>query len=282
MRVILLGSNGLLGSDFFHLLTTKGHVVDAFTHVTCDITKPESIAAALKGIQADVLINCAAYTQVDRAETEQQLAREANAIGVANLCNFCRNNDVKFVHFSTDYVFNGQGDTPYQETDPTDPINYYGTTKRLGEEAIINTLTDFYLFRIQWIYGKYGKNFVKTITEKTQTAPTLSIICNQWGSPTWTYDIARYVTQALEVQIPYGIYHLTSEGYVNWADFARFFLHFQHIETVIQDTTDFSTLAKRPLNSRLSPAKLKSIEKNFPGINPMPSWQDSVINFLSS
>lgn len=256
MKVILIGATGMLGADFLALLKGRAEVY-AFDSKTCDITSEKSIELALAGLKdCDYLINCAAYTKVDLAESEKKKAYAVNVLGVKNLARFCKENAIVMVHFSTDYVFNGSGDKPWQEDDPVEPLNYYGYSKLQGELALGKVLQESYIFRVQWLYGKNGTNFVETILNKANESSELKIVADQWGAPSWTRDIARAVLSVIEKK-EFGTYHLANLGCTNWYEFAKYFLKLKKIQAKIEpvERKMFVKPAKRPLNSRLDLGK---------------------------
>lgn len=279
LNIALIGASGMLGQDVNTIFETAGHTVHGFSSSTLDITNAKSINHTLSKLQnLDYVINCAAYTKVDLAETERDLAFSINGDGVKNLAEFCKSTGIPLIHFSTDYVFNGQGDTPYLEDASTDPINAYGESKLAGESVLKESGCDFYLFRVQWLYGKHGKHFVDTISNLAQSRDKLTIIADQWGSPTWTMDIARMVLAVCAQKPEFGTYHFASTGYTNWADYARYFLDKQTIHCQISDipTSAYPTPAKRPYNSRLNLGKIASLNT----IN-LRSWQEQIDDFLT-
>lgn len=275
MSIVILGANGMLGQEFLLYLHQKNITVFPLNSSTCDITHYSHIQTALSAIpDIEAVINCAAYTQVDKAETDRDKAYEINATGPELLATYCQTRNIPLVHFSTDYIFNGTKTEPYIETDIPDPINYYGFTKLKGEEKIQNQTPLFYIIRVQWLYGAYGKNFVKTITEKAKQVSQLQIVADQWGSPTWTYSIVESVMHLLEAKAPFGIYHIANTGFTNWYKFASYFL--RNAIPILPITADqFPTPAKRPQNSRLNTQKFADLNLGMP-----PSWQNAVDEFL--
>lgn len=280
LKIVLIGKRGMLGHDVEAVFKAAGHTVYALTTDDVDISSADSVNATLSQYNdADYVINCAAYTTVDLAETEQNLAFAVNADGPKNLATFCKTARIPLIHFSTDYVFNGQGETPYVEDAATDPVNAYGASKLAGEIAIQDSGCEHYIFRVQWLYGKNGKHFVDTISTLAKTRDKLTIIADQWGSPTWTVDIATMVETVCREKPAFGLYHFASTGYTNWAAFARYFLKAQRSNCQVLDipTTAYPTPAKRPHNSRLNLSKTAALNT----IN-LRSWQEQINAFLNA
>ena len=278
MKIVLIGI-GLLGSEFNRLLKSSQHDYFAFDYPAIDITDYKKIESVLNSLgKIDVLINCAAYTQVDQAEIEKALAYRLNVEGVKNLALYCKKNDVTLVHFSTDYIFDGQKEMPYLETDQPDPINYYGYTKLESEKIVESLLTKYYIFRVQWLYGKNGPNFVYKIIELAKTKKELEIVADQWGTPTWAKEIAEHVLVIIENKAAFGIYNFSGFGVTTWYEFAKFFTKFLQLDVKIKPVTSdkFKTLAKRPRNSRLNIQKFLELNLKTPMY-----WDNAVKKFLT-
>ncbi|MFA5878843.1 MAG: dTDP-4-dehydrorhamnose reductase [Candidatus Margulisiibacteriota bacterium] len=278
MKIVLIGI-GLLGSEFNQLLKSSQHDYFAFDYPAIDITDYKKIESVLNSLgKIDVLINCAAYTQVDQAEIEKALAYRLNVEGVKNLALYCKKNDVTLVHFSTDYIFDGQKEMPYLETDQPDPINYYGYTKLESEKIVESLLTKYYIFRVQWLYGKNGPNFVYKIIELAKTKKELEIVADQWGTPTWAKEIAEHVLVIIENKAAFGIYNFSGFGVTTWYEFAKFFTKFLQLDVKIKPVTSdkFKTLAKRPRNSRLNIQKFLELNLKTPMY-----WDNAVKKFLT-
>jgi dTDP-4-dehydrorhamnose reductase len=277
MKIVLLGASGMLGSAFIRLFEKSPHTVIPHTSNTISFKHPSAIAKQLNLDNVDYVINCAAYTRVDDCETEQSAANLVNGTAVGAIAAHCHNHHVPFIHFSTDYVFNGQKTTPYTETDPVDPINAYGHSKLLGETAIQAECKAFYIFRIQWLYGANGKNFVDTISGLAEKKAELSVVSDQWGSPSLTDDIAALVFSALSAEAPYGIYHLANSGYTSWHEFATHIVEARKLTCAIQavPSTEFPKPAARPYNSRLSCAKFNQLKCATPR-----TWQSAADAYL--
>ena len=280
MNVLLFGSSGMLGYDLNKSLSKAGVTVFSLTRQDCDVSNEEAIFFMLESHKnIDYVINCTAYTKVDLAETEQELANLINAKAVLYLAKACKRYKIPFVHFSTDYVFDGsRTNYAYLETDPCDPINAYGYSKWLGEQHCINTLSDYYLFRVQWLYGTNGPNFVKTMVSLMQTKQELTIVSDQWGTPTATASLADYVTYVLLNKPDFGIYHCTDLGNASWYDFATSIASKINYTGTIHpvDSNHFIRPAKRPKNGILSCEKLdaKTTLKRY-------HWKDMLANYLN-
>ncbi len=277
-QVIVLGATGMLGRDIVSVLQSRGHQVYPLGSRDINISSPISVHDALSIYSAaDTLINCAAYTKVDQAETDRDLAMSVNGIGVGVVAGWCHSHGVQMIHFSTDYVFNGQSSIPYLETDVADPINHYGASKLRGELEFLESGVRGYLFRVQWLYGHHGSHFIKTITRLSQDRPTISIVNDQWGSPTWTIEIAMMIATILDTPPPTGIYHFASQGYTCWSAFARYFLSLLGSPCDIVDisSSQYPTPADRPHQSRMNIDKWISLALYRP-----LSWQESVQRFI--
>lgn len=293
MKVLVTGTSGQLGFDVMNELKKRGHEgIGAdrhdsenadFEHIILDITDRDQVLKAVSDIKPDAIVHCAAWTNVDGAEEPENLAavRAVNVDGTKNLADAAKSVDAKMVYISTDYVFNGEGDTPWQP-DQKDyaPLNVYGQSKLDGELAVANTLDKYFIVRIAWVFGQNGKNFIKTMLKVAETHDEVRVVDDQIGTPTYTIDLARLLVDMIETE-KYGYYHATNEGgYISWADFTKEIYAQAGVNTkVIPVTTAEYGLskAKRPYNSRLDKSKL--IESGF---EPLPTWQDAVKRFLAN
>ena len=284
MKVLVTGVGGQLGHDVMNELKKRGHKavgtdVQGICDVTLDITDGVSVSAVIREIQPDALIHCAAWTAVDAAEDRAELARAINADGTANLAFACKEANCKMMYISTDYVFDGQGTTPWQP-DCKDymPLNIYGQTKLEGELAVADSLEKYFIVRIAWVFGKNGKNFVKTMLNVGKKHDTVRVVNDQIGTPTYTFDLARLLVDMIETD-KYGYYHATNEGgYISWYDFTcEIFRQAGYTTHVIPVTTEEYGLSKaaRPFNSRLDKSKLVDA-----GFVPLPTWQDALARYL--
>ena len=284
MKVLVTGVGGQLGHDVMNELKKRGHEaigtdVQGDCDLTLDITDSAAAAAAIRQVRPDALIHCAAWTAVDAAEDQEELVRAINAVGTANLAAACKELGCKMMYISTDYVFDGQGDTPWQPDQKNyQPLNVYGQTKLEGELAVAEALERYFIVRIAWVFGKNGKNFVKTMLALSQKYDSLRVVCDQIGTPTYTFDLARLLVDMIETD-KYGYYHATNEGgYISWYEFAcEIFRQAGYTTNVVPVTTAEYGLSKaaRPFNSRLDKAKL--VENGF---KPLPSWQDALRRYL--
>jgi dTDP-4-dehydrorhamnose reductase len=277
MKIAIIGYKGMLGSDIYVELSNSGHEIIGLDIEDIDIAKKENTNAVLLKIKPAIIINCAAYTNVDGAESERETTYAVNSLGPKHLAQFCKKHDAILYHFSTDYVFDGKKETPYIETDSCSPINFYGKSKLDGELNIINYCRKYYIFRIQWLYGKNGSNFVKTIINLSKEKQELAIVNDQYGSPTWTKSIASSISKTLQNPIDFGVYHLSNQGYTTWYNFAEFFLN--KIDSACHLKTTTSKLMKRPAqrpqNSLLSLKKILSKKIICP-----QSWQEAICDYL--
>lgn len=308
MKIFVTGVGGQLGHDVMNDLAARGYegvgsdiapeysgaadgtAVTTMPYVALDITDATAVDKVITEVKPDVVVHCAAWTAVDLAEDDDKVekVRAINAGGTQNIANVCKKLDCKMVYISTDYVFDGQGETPW-EPDCKDyaPLNVYGQTKLEGELAVANTLEKYFIVRIAWVFGVNGKNFIKTMLNVGKTHDKLTVVCDQIGTPTYTLDLSRLLVDMIETD-KYGYYHATNEGgYISWYDFTKEIFrqavekgHAEYSEdrlTVSPVTTAEYGVSKaaRPFNSRLEKSKL--VEKGF---KPLPTWQDALSRYL--
>ena len=276
MKILVTGVTGQLGYDVVKELTKR--------HVECvgvgrkefDITDATATRTFIVGYRPDVVIHCSAYTAVDKAEDEPALCHAVNVNGTENIAKACQEIDAKMVYISTDYVFPGTGNKFYDVDDATGPTNVYGKTKLLGEKAVQSILHKYFIVRISWVFGKNGKNFVKTMLRLGKEKQELTVVADQIGSPTYTADLAPLLC-ALVLTDKYGVYHVTNEGICSWAEFAVEIMAQAGLHCVIKPipSSAYPTKATRPLNSRLSKEKLVQA-----GFHRMPVWQDALHRYL--
>lgn len=268
MRWIVVGSSGMLGSDLTQLLL--GQNVVSLTKEQCDITDSIQVNKAI--VAADVVINCAAYTAVDDAEINRELAFQINEAGPRNLASACAQIGAKLFQISTDYVFSGDSHLPYKENDKTEPKTVYGESKLAGEAAVAELLpTNHYIVRTAWLYGKNGKNFGKTVLDLAKTKETLQVVDDQIGQPTWTMDLAKKILEMASQPISPGIYHCTSTGSASWFTFARQIFEFAGLDSnriYPVDSDAFKRPAPRPHYSVLSHGAL--LKQN---LKPIREWK---------
>lgn len=276
MKVLVTGVKGQLGYDVVKELESRGHEAVGVDIQEMDITDADSVDRVISSAAPDAVIHCAAYTAVDAAEDNVELCRKVNAGGPQNIANVCKKLDIKMIYISTDYVFGGQGERPWEPEDERDPQSVYGLTKYEGELAVQNTLEKYFIVRIAWVFGVNGKNFVKTMINLGETRDKLTVVCDQFGSPTYTYDLAKLLVDMVQTD-KYGVYHATNEGYCNWYEFACEIFKQAGIEVEVAPVTSdqYPTKATRPFNSRMSKDKL--VENGF---DRLPAWQDALARYL--
>lgn len=299
MKVFVTGVGGQLGHDVMNELHKRGYegvgsdiapsyggakdgsAVCTMPYVQLDITDKEAVSAAISGVMPDVVVHCAAWTAVDMAEDDENVekVRAINAGGTQNIADVCKKLGCKMVYISTDYVFDGQGTTPW-EPDCKDykPLNIYGQTKLEGELAVANTLEKYFIVRIAWVFGLNGKNFIKTMLNVGAKYDTVRVVNDQIGTPTYTLDLSRLLVDMIETD-KYGYYHATNEGgYISWYDFTcEIFKQAGYTTKVVPVTTEEYGLSKaaRPYNSRLDKSKLAQM-----GFRPLPDWKDALSRYL--
>ena len=308
MKVFVTGVAGQLGHDIMNDLAARGYegigtdiaseyngisdgtAVTRMPYVSLDITDRTAVEQVIGALKPDVVIHCAAWTAVDLAEDDDKKAKvhAINADGTQNIADACKKIDAKMVYISTDYVFDGQGTTPWQpDCKDYAPLNVYGQTKLDGELAVANTLEKYFIVRIAWVFGVNGKNFIKTMLNAGKTHDKLTVVSDQIGTPTYTLDLSRLLVDMIETD-KYGYYHATNEGgYISWYDFTKEIFrqaaelgHDEYGEdkvTVLPVTTEEYGVSKaaRPFNSRLDKSKL--VENGF---TPLPTWQDALGRYL--
>lgn len=276
MKVLVTGCTGQLGYDVCKELQKRNINYYAATRKDFDLVNQENSRTFIEQMRPDVLIHCAAYTAVDKAEDEGKLCQLINTEATHSLAKACRAIDATMIYISTDYVFGDNGTQFHETDDRQNPLNVYGKTKAAGEKAVTDTLDKYFIVRISWVFGINGNNFIKTMLRLAQNHIELKIVADQIGSPTYTADLAVLIRDMLASN-HYGIYHATNEGICSWADFARAIFKEAHLPTRVIDqaTADYPTKAVRPLNSRLSKNSLD--KANF---NRLPSWQNALQRYL--
>ena len=280
MRVLITGSNGQLGSEIKELAANYNKLDFIFKDLPeLDICNFEALQAFIIDYDINIVINCAAYTAVDKAEEDAEIAEKVNSNGVLNLVNALETIDGKLIHISTDYVFDGNHFLPYKESDPVSPIGVYGETKRAGELAALNSAIDAIVIRTSWLYSSYGNNFVKTMLRLGNEKENLGIIFDQVGTPTYARDLAKTCLEILtavnsgKISNNGKLYHFSNEGIASWYDFAISIMEFggQNCNVKPIETKDYLTLAKRPQYSVLNKSKIKTDFKI-----EIPYWRDSL------
>lgn len=301
MRVFVTGVGGQLGHDVMNELHKRGHegigsdiapqysgaqdgsAVTVMPYMPLDITDAAAVSRVLREVKPDAVVHCAAWTAVDAAEDMENQSRvhAINAEGTANIAEVCKELDCKMVYISTDYVFNGQGERPWQpDCKDYAPLNFYGQTKLEGELAVSSRLEKYFIVRIAWVFGLNGKNFIKTMLKLGETHDTLRVVNDQIGTPTYTLDLSRLLVDMIETE-RYGYYHATNEGgYISWYDFARaiFKAAGMNVNVLPVTTAEYGeSKAKRPFNSRLDKSKLTDS-----GFQPLPDWQDALERYMEN
>lgn len=299
MKYFVTGVAGQLGHDVMNELNKRGYVgvgtdlapeyagiqddsyVTTAKYVSLDITNNDEVQKIIEMVDPDVIVHCAAWTAVDAAEDEDKQAkvRAINVDGTQNIANAAKKIDAKMVYLSTDYVFDGQGKKPWKpDCKDYKPLNVYGQTKLDGELAVANTLDKYFIVRIAWVFGVNGANFIKTMLKLAENHDELTVVSDQIGTPTYTYDLARLLVDMTETD-KYGYYHATNEGgYISWADFAKeiFKQSGKNVKVTPVTTAEYGvSKAARPFNSRLDKSKL--VENGF---DPLPTWQDALSRYL--
>lgn len=279
MRVLVTGAKGQLGTDLMNELAKRGMDGIGVDIEEMDITDAEACRRVILSEKPDAVIHCAAYTAVDAAEDNVELCRRINGAGTRNVAAACREADVKMMYISTDYVFNGTGTRPWEPDDHREPLNVYGLTKYEGEIAIEELLEKYFTVRIAWVFGLAGKNFIKTMLRLGEERGAVSVVDDQVGSPTYTYDLARLLVDMIQTD-RYGRYHATNEGICSWYEFAKEIFSQAGMDQVTVtpvSSAEFAAKARRPENSRMSKAKLTEN-----GFDLLPPWQDALSRYLKA
>ncbi len=276
MKILVTGVNGQLGYDVIEQLRTSGYdEIEGIDINNLDITDKDEVDLFFSSRKFDVIIHCAAYTQVDNAEEDEQRCYQVNVLGTKFLVEQAKISGSKFIYISTDYVFDGKKEGQYDEHDIPNPLSVYGKTKYLGELEVLKIERSF-IVRISWVFGKNGKNFVKTVIRLSKENQHLNIVNDQIGSPTYTKDLSRLLVDMMLTD-KYGIYHVTNEGTCSWYEFAKEILRIINSEIPISpiNSEQFKTKAIRPKNSSLSKNKLISN-----GFYPLPTWKDALERYI--
>lgn len=278
MKVLVTGVGGQLGFDVVRELTERGIEAVGVDIREMDITDAESVSRVIRAAAPDAVIHCAAYTAVDAAEENEALCRKVNAEGTRNIAQVCRELDIRLLYISTDYVFGGQGERPWEPEDAREPKSVYGQTKYEGELAVQELLEKYFIVRIAWVFGINGKNFVKTMINLSKTHDTLRVVNDQFGSPTYTYDLSKLLVDMIQTE-KYGIYHATNEGVCSWYDFACaiFGEAGLPVRVLPVSTEEYGAKAGRPANSRMSKQKLTDN-----GFDRLPTWQDALRRYVAA
>ena len=284
MKILVTGAKGQLGHDIMNEIEKRGYQGYGVDVAEMDITNAEIVRKVIDETNVDVVIHCAAWTAVDLAEEAENMdiVRNINVTGTENIAKVCSEFNKKMIYISTDYVFDGKGTNAWQPDDERNPINIYGQTKYEGELAVEKYIDEFFIVRIAWVFGVNGKNFIKTMLELGKKHDKLSVVNDQVGTPTYTYDLSKTLVDMARSD-KYGKYHVTNEGLCTWYDFAcEIFRQASEINPIYSEvevspvTSDaYPTKAKRPSNSRMSKEKL--LQKGF---EKLPAWEDALARYL--
>ena len=297
MKALVTGVAGQLGHDVMNELAKRGFegvgsdlapeyagmqdgtAVTTMPYLSMDITDPESVRNTIIASGADAVIHCAAWTAVDKAEEMPEACRKVNSYGTENIAKVCEELDLPMMYFSTDYVFNGNGTRPWEPDDENEPLGVYGQTKAEGEVAVREHVRKFFILRIAWVFGTNGKNFIKTMLRLSETHDSLRVVCDQIGTPTYTYDLARLIVDMIQTD-RYGIYHVTNEGdYISWYDFTLAIFEeagVTHVKVTPVTSEEYGAAAKRPYNSRMDRSKIVR-----EGFEPLPEWRDALRRYVA-
>lgn len=279
MRIFVTGVKGQLGHDVMNELEKRGLTGIGVDVEEMDITDADACRKVITDAKPDAVIHCAAYTAVDAAEDNVEICRRVNGDGTRNIAAVCHDLDIKMMYISTDYVFDGQGTRPWEPDDERHPLNVYGQTKYEGELAVEELVEKYFTVRIAWVFGVNGKNFIKTMLRLGRENGAVSVVDDQIGSPTYTYDLARLLVDMIQTD-KYGRYHATNEGLCSWYEFAcEIFKQagMNDVKVTPVSSGEFKAKAKRPSNSRMSKDKLTAA-----GFEHMPSWQDALGRYLKA
>ncbi len=276
MKVLVTGANGQLGYDVVKELQKQNIEYFGATRKDFDITDFKATEKFITDYMPDAIIHCAAYTAVDKAEDHKEQCYLVNAVATENIAQICKKINAKIIYISTDYVFDGTKNGFYEVDDKPNPINVYGRSKLLGEQAVKKILDKYFIVRISWVFGKHGNNFVKTMLRLGKERKEINVVADQYGSPTYTADLAPLLVKMIETD-KYGVYHATNEGVCSWAEFAEEIFRIAEINIKVNYiTTDkYLTKAKRPMNSKLSKEKIKN-KFNYVLLN----WNESLKKFF--
>lgn len=283
MKVFVTGVKGQLGFDVVNELNKRGHEPIGVDIDELDITDQQAVHQMISDVKPNGVIHCAAWTAVDDAEDNVDIVMSVNRDGTRYIAECCKELDIPMIYISTDYVFDGQGETPWKPDDNRNPINVYGDSKYQGELAVEELLEKYYIVRIAWVFGQNGHNFINTMLNLGKTHDKLTVVDDQIGTPTYTYDLARLLVDMIETD-KYGTYHATNEGgYISWYDFTKEIMKqasefddgYKQIEVSPVGSDAYTAKAKRPSNSRMDKSKL--VENGF---EALPDWKDALRRYL--
>ena len=281
LKILVTGIKGQLGYDCVRELKERGYKnVLGVDKDELDITDEVAVRNFIKNYKPDIVMHNAAWTAVDKAEEMQEAVYKVNALGPKYIAEACKEINATMLYISTDYVFDGKGNKPFEINSPKSGLSVYGKTKSQGEDFVSSILDKYFIIRISWVFGINGNNFIKTMLKLANTHKELNIVCDQIGSPTYTYDLSKLMCDMMETN-KYGVYHATNEGYCSWAEFAEYIFKVAHKDVKVNyvTTTEYRKLnpnqATRPLNSRMSKQSL--INANF---KLLPKWEDATNRFI--
>jgi len=274
--ILITGVNGQLGFDVVKELNKRNIECLGIGRADLDVTDSTAVDNYISNLKPECVIHCAAYTAVDKAEDEEEICSKVNVYGTENIAKACKKIDAKMIYISTDYVFDGQGDTLFEIDGNIKPLSVYGETKYEGELKVKEILDKYFIVRISWVFGINGNNFIKTMLRLGKEKESLNVVCDQIGSPTYTFDLALLLCD-MAVSEKYGVYHATNEGFCSWSEFATEIMKKANLNCKINPipTSEYPTKAVRPFNSRLSKKSLVD-----GGFNMLPSWEDALDRYL--
>ncbi len=277
MKILVTGVNGQLGYDVMKVLAERGIEGKGVDIADFDLTDKDAVSRSISDYAPDAVIHCAAYTAVDKSEDFKDVCYAVNVTGTENVALACRDIGAKMMYISTDYVFNGEGETPFEVSDAKAPKGQYGLTKSLGEEQVKKWVSKYFIVRTAWVFGINGNNFVKTMVRLGKERDELTVVSDQFGSPTYTPDLAVLLVDMI-VSDKYGTYHATNEGYCSWYDFASAIMTEAGLKAHVRPVSseEYAAKAVRPKNSRLSK---KSLDEA--GFNRLPVWQDALKRYIT-
>lgn len=277
VKVLITGVTGQVGHEVLVAFQKEEAIIFPATRMEMPLEKPHVCEKYIENVEPSVIIHAGAYTKVDKAEEEKELATIINGESTKAIARSAAKIGAKLIYLSTDYVFDGTGNTPYEIDNITNPLNVYGKTKLLGEEYIKSIMQKFFIVRISWVFGKHSTNFIRTMLDLGKREKKISVVQDQIGSPTHAKDLAKLLVSMAQSE-KYGIYHATNEGFCSWYDFAKFIFSETHLKVDLQPilTSDRPTKAVRPKNSRLSK---NSLLKN--GFSLLPPWEDATQRYLA-
>lgn len=277
MKVLVTGVKGQLGYDVVRELQSRGHEAIGVDIEEMDITDETAVSHVMEETAPEAVIHCSAFTAVDRAEAEQELCYKVNVEGTENIAKMCQKLGCKMLYLSTDYIFSGEGQRPWEPEDTPSPLNAYGQSKYQGEVALRQYVDKYFIVRISWVFGINGNNFIKTMLRLGKENGAVKVVDDQIGSPTYTFDLAKLLVDMIETE-QYGAYHATNEGICSWYEFAKEIFQEANMKEVMVtpvSSEEFPVKAKRPKNSRMSKEKL--VQNGF---SLLPSWQDAVKRYI--